>query len=88
MLCTVFLHFGPFSGGRGVKPNFADKGFMDTQTFLKKTRETPSEALSRTFRFLDTWTLRGHFGPEGPEILLKSEIRNCATYIVGHTCNH
>ena len=32
MICTVFPHFGPFSGGG--KPNFADKNFMDTQTFL------------------------------------------------------
>ena len=48
LICTVFPHFGPFSGGGGVKPNFADKNFMDTQTFLKggkkenRTRENRS----------------------------------------------
>ena len=36
LICTVFPHFGPFSGRVGVKPNFADKNFMDTQTFLKR----------------------------------------------------
>ena len=36
LICTVFPHLGPFlGGGGGVKPNFADKNFMDTQTFLK-----------------------------------------------------
>ena len=30
------LSFGPFSGGGGVTPNFADTNFMDTQTFLKE----------------------------------------------------
>ena len=34
LICTVFPHLGPFRGGGGVKPNFADKKFMDTQTFL------------------------------------------------------
>ena len=29
-----FLILGPFRGGGGVKPDFADKNFMDTQTFL------------------------------------------------------
>ena len=33
LICTVFPHFGPFWGG-GVKPNFADRNFTDTQTFL------------------------------------------------------
>ena len=33
LICAVFPHFGPFSGGGG-KPNFAGKNFMDTQTFL------------------------------------------------------
>ena len=33
LICTVFPYFGRFSG-RGGKPNFADKNFMDTQTFL------------------------------------------------------
>ena len=32
LICTVFPHFGGFSGG--VEPNFADKNFTDTQTFL------------------------------------------------------
>ena len=32
LICTVFPHFGPFWGG--VKPNFADKNFMDTQSEL------------------------------------------------------
>ena len=36
LICTVFPSFGPFSGGGGVKPNFADKDFMDTQTFLNR----------------------------------------------------
>ena len=40
LICTVFPHFGPFFwGGGGVKPNFADKNFMDTQTFLTHTPE-------------------------------------------------
>ena len=37
MLCwfvQYFLILGPFRWGGGVKPNFADKNFMDTQTFL------------------------------------------------------
>ena len=36
LICTVFLRFGPFffGGGGGLKPNFADKNLMDTQTFL------------------------------------------------------
>ena len=34
LICTVFPRFGPFSKGKGVKPNFAHKNFMDTQTFL------------------------------------------------------
>ena len=35
LICTVFPHFGPFlRRGGGGKPNFADKNFMDTQTFL------------------------------------------------------
>ena len=29
-----FSHLGPLRGRGGVKPNFADKIFMDTQTFL------------------------------------------------------
>ena len=33
------LILGPFRGGGGVKPNFADKNFMDTQTFLKNCSE-------------------------------------------------
>ena len=33
LICTVFPHFGPFFWGGG-EPNFADKTFMDTQTFL------------------------------------------------------
>ena len=32
LICTVFPHFGPFFGG--WKPNFADKNYMETQTFL------------------------------------------------------
>ena len=39
LICTALPHFGPFSGGR-VKSNFADKNFMDTQTFLK-LKESP-----------------------------------------------
>ena len=39
LICTVFPHFGLLfgggGGGYGAKPNFADKNFMDTQTFLK-----------------------------------------------------
>ena len=40
LICTVFPHFGHFwgGGGGGVKPNFADKNFMDTQTFLAMSR--------------------------------------------------
>ena len=34
-----FLILGPFRGGGGVKPNFADKNFMDTQTFLTQTAD-------------------------------------------------
>ena len=33
-LYRFFLILGPFRGGGGLKPNFADKNFMDTQTFL------------------------------------------------------
>ena len=40
LICTVFPHFGPFSQGGGVKPNFADKNFMHTQTFLIICQET------------------------------------------------
>ena len=39
LICTVFPCFGPFSGGEGGKPNFADKNFMDTQTLLKRGSE-------------------------------------------------
>ena len=38
VICAVFPHFGRFWGG-GVKPNFADKNFMDTQTFLIRASE-------------------------------------------------
>ena len=36
LICAFFPHFGPsfFWGGGVVKPNFADKNFMNTQTFL------------------------------------------------------
>ena len=35
LICTAFfLILGPFWGGGEVKPNFADKNFMDTQTCL------------------------------------------------------
>ena len=35
LICTVFSAFWALLGGwGGVKPNFADKNFMDTQTFL------------------------------------------------------
>ena len=41
LICAVLPHFGPFSGGGGggVKPNFANKNFMDTQTFLRNVSE-------------------------------------------------
>ena len=38
LICTVSPHFGRFSGWGGGKPNFADKNFVDTQTFLKYDR--------------------------------------------------
>ena len=42
MICTVFPHFGPlFLGGGGVQPNFADRHFMDTQSFLKAFSAIP-----------------------------------------------
>ena len=37
LICAVFPHFLALFGGGGVKPNFADKNFMDTQTFLKQS---------------------------------------------------
>ena len=43
LICTVFPHFGPFSR-RGGKPNFADKNFMDTQTFLNYIAMLPPRA--------------------------------------------
>ena len=42
LISTVFPYFGPFSGGGGGKPTFADKNFIDPQTFL----------ISEEFQFL------------------------------------
>ena len=49
LICTLFPHFGPFSGGGG-KPNFADKNFMDTQTFLILLSSQVSEQGSALIR--------------------------------------
>ena len=60
LICTVFLHSGPFWGG--IKPNFADKNFMDTQTsltsFIARQADWPEslEFLIRANHATKLWT--------------------------------
>ena len=52
LICTVFLILGPFRLGRGGggKPNFADKNFMGTQTFLNNIRAIRANRLKPAIR--------------------------------------
>ena len=79
LICTVFPHFGPFPGGVGKQPNFADKNFVDTQTFLTFAGLTRIPGFGAVFFFGPFFGLKHRKTsrknlPRGP-ILLCAKVR-------------
>ena len=72
LICTVFPHVGPFRGE--VKPNLADKNFMDTQT----SWESFQERFWKVICFCSSW----YHGPRNNYINSSQKNNSCDC-----TCN-